>query len=193
MKKKIVSLVLVFALALALGIGGTVAWLTATTQTVTNTFTAGNINIALAETTGTSYKFVPGATISKDPKVSVTTGSEACWLFVKLEKSSNFDSFMTFGIADGWTELTKDSGIYWRSVDASTAAAGISYSVLKDDQVSVLTDVTKGMIDADDFTEPTLKVTAYAIQSANLADQNNDGTIDAADAWALVPKAAAAN
>ena len=34
MKKKIVSLVLVFALALALGIGGTVAWLTAQTSEV---------------------------------------------------------------------------------------------------------------------------------------------------------------
>ena len=53
MKKKIVSLVLVFALALALGIGGTVAWLTAQTQSVVNTFTIGDINIELDETKGT--------------------------------------------------------------------------------------------------------------------------------------------
>lgn len=48
MKKKILALALVFCLALALGIGGTLAYLTST-DTVTNTFTVGNVSIKLDE------------------------------------------------------------------------------------------------------------------------------------------------
>lgn len=44
MKKKIVALALVFCLALAVGVGGTLAYLTATTDTVTNTFTVGKVS-----------------------------------------------------------------------------------------------------------------------------------------------------
>ena len=82
MKKKI-TLLLSLVLAVAMGIGGTLAWLTAKTEAVKNTFTVGNINITLTETT-TNYKMVPGQTIAKDPKVTVKAGSEACWLFVKI-------------------------------------------------------------------------------------------------------------
>ena len=68
------------ALVLVIGCvaGGTVAWLVAKTDPVVNTFTYGNINIALAETTGEDYKIIPGKDISKDPKVTVKGGSEAC-------------------------------------------------------------------------------------------------------------------
>ena len=54
-------LVMAVALTLIIGgiIGGSVAWLTATSQEVVNTFTVGDISINLSETTGTSYKFVP--------------------------------------------------------------------------------------------------------------------------------------
>ena len=64
-------LVMAVALTLIIGgiIGGSVAWLTAKTDAVVNTFTVGDISINLSETTGTSYKFVPGNDITKDPKV----------------------------------------------------------------------------------------------------------------------------
>ena len=78
MKKKILALTLVFALALALGIGGTVAWLTAQTDSVVNTFTVGDITLSLAETQST-YKIVPGGKDAKDPKLTVTKGSEICY------------------------------------------------------------------------------------------------------------------
>ena len=75
MKKKI-TLLLSLALAVAIGIGGTLAWLTDKTESKVNTFTVGNIDIDLTETT-TNYKMVPGQTIDKDPKVTVEAGSEA--------------------------------------------------------------------------------------------------------------------
>lgn len=55
-----VTAILMFVLVLSFTIGGTLAWLTDTTEPVTNTFTYGDINITLAETTEV-YKMVPAA------------------------------------------------------------------------------------------------------------------------------------
>ncbi|MGN1231703.1 MAG: hypothetical protein ACI4TP_07365, partial [Anaerotignum sp.] len=43
-------------------------------------YTYGDINIELEETTGTTYEIVPGNDLTKDPKVTVKAGSEDCWL-----------------------------------------------------------------------------------------------------------------
>lgn len=168
MKKKAwVSLVAV-VLVLCCAVGGTLAWLTDKTGPVKNTFTVGDINIDLTETTK-DYKMVPGNTIAKDPKVTVKDGSEACWLFVKVEKSANFDSFMTYEMADGWTALPDVTGVYYREVAATTAAT--DFSVLKDNSVLVKDGVTKTMLNGlDETTFPTLTFTAYAVQKDNVAD-----------------------
>lgn len=178
MKKKTLALFLALALVLVGIIGGTMAWLTDTTDEVVNTFTDSDIDITLAETTGEDYKMVPGYTISKDPKVTVETGSEKCYLFVKLEESTNFDSFLTYEIADGWTALDGVDNVYYRTVD--TADMGTAYSVLKDDQVTVKGEVTKEMMNAlTDATYPTLTVTAYASQF----NKNATETFTVNEAW----------
>lgn len=173
MTKKTLIAITAVVLVLFCTVGATLAWLVATTGPVTNTFTYGDINITLAETTGTSYKMIPGGTISKDPKVTVKANSEACWLFVKVTESANFDDFMTYAIADGWTQLMDNStsakaveGVYYREVAASTADQ--PFAVLKDDKVSVIATVTK--VDFEELTTtngtdyPTLTFKAYAIQ-----------------------------
>ena len=179
MRRMLFTLALVLVVAVA-SVGGTIAWLTASTAPVTNTFTVGDINIELNETT-TDYKMVPGNIIAKDPKVTVEAGSEACWLFVKIEKSSNLDSFITYSVdegADKWTKLTGVTGVdnvYYREVAAVTADT--SFYVLKSNQVTVKDTVTKTMMNGlTDATRPTLTFTAYAVQKDNIAD--------AATAWA---------
>lgn len=179
MKKKAIITITAVVLVLCCAVAGTIAWLTDVTGPVTNTFTYGDINITLTETTGTEYKMVPGNTIAKDPKVTVKANSEACWLFVKVEKSTNFDSFMTYTIADGWTALDDHTGVYYRTVDASTADQ--DFAVIKDNTVTVKDTVTKAMFDEikdGKATNPTLTFTAYAVQKDNVAS--------AADAWAKV-------
>lgn len=173
MKKKALALVLALTLLVAGVVGGTLAWLTDRTAEVKNTFTVGDINIDLTETT-TDYKMVPGNTISKDPTVTVKANSEACWLFVKVTKSANLNNFITYAIADGWTEL--QDGVYYREVPASNADQ--TFSVLKGDAVTVKDTVTKEMLTADGFTNPTLTFKAYAVQKDNVAS--------ASDAWAKV-------
>lgn len=175
MKKKTLALVLALTLLVAGVVGGTLAWLTDQTAEVKNTFTVGDINIGLTETT-TDYKMVPGNTIAKDPTVTVKANSAACWLFVQVTESTNLKDFITYAIAEGWTALPGVDGVYYREVSASDADQ--TFSVLKGDAVSVNSDVTKEMLTAKDFANPTLTFKAYAVQKDNVAS--------ASDAWAKV-------
>lgn len=178
-KKKVLALVLAMVLVVVGVAAGTLAWLTATSDTVTNTFTTSDIKVKLEETKN-NFKMIPGYDIQKDPKAKVVSGSEECFLFVKLEKSANFDTFMTYAMADGWTALTGVDGVYYREV--KTADIGTAYSVLKDDKVTVKGTVTKGMmneIDNGTAAKPTLKITAYASQLYKNATE----TFSASEAW----------
>lgn len=183
----VMSLVFVFSAAVC----GTMAWLVDKSDSVVNTFTYGDINIDLEETdtdkdgdndpNTNNYPMVPGHTITKDPLVTVKADSEDAWLFVKLVKSANFDTFMTYEMADGWTALAGEDGVYYREV--AKTAADAEFSVIKDNKVNVLGTVTKEMLNALDSgstaTYPTLTITAYAVQ-------RDSNITTAADAWAKV-------
>lgn len=180
MTKKTLIAITAVVLVLFCTVGATLAWLVANTAPVTNTFTYGDIKITLAETT-TSYKMIPGYTIAKDPKVTVTANSEACYLFVKIEASTNFSDFMEYVVADGWTALNGNAGVYYREVSASTSDQ--TFAVLKNDQVKVGSEVTKAQFDAlTDTTKPKLTFTAYACQLY----KGNESKFTAAEAWAIV-------
>lgn len=176
----LLALVLVFGCA----VGGTFAWLTAKTEAVVNTFTYGDINIGLAETTGNDYKIVPGVDITKDPEVTVKAGSEACWLFVKVEEENwptfketeNGPAKIAYEIAPGWTALGGVSGVYYREVGAVNADT--SFEVIKDNVITVSENLTKAEVNDVVALNPKLTFTAYAVQK--------DGVNSAADAWAKV-------
>ncbi len=183
MRKRSIALVLaVFALMLG-SVFGTLAWLTAQSDTVKNTFTTSDITVTLRETTGTEYKMVPGCEIGKDPKVTVATGSEPCYLFVQLEKSEKFDTYLTYETADRWTQLEDEtgnpvSGVYYREI--TTADMGNAFSVLKGDQVKVLESVTKEQMNAlTRENYPTLTVTAFASQLM----KDNESEFSPFEAW----------
>lgn len=196
MKKKTLALVLALTLIVVGVVSGTLAWLTAESDTVVNTFTTSDIKVELKETKGTvsgdnrEFKMVPGYTIDKDPKATVLAGSEECFLFVKLTKSANFDTYLEYVVADGWTQLTKDKDdkditdlIYYRKV--LSADIGTPYSVLKNDQVTVNGTVTKTQMDAlnaEGAVKPALTITAYASQLHKSATED----FTAAEAWANI-------
>lgn len=184
---KFLILFLAFALAFGGAIGGSLAWLMAETDSVVNTFTYGNIEIDLTETdpekddpNNNEYEMIPGATITKDPVVTVYKGSEKCWLFVKLVESENFGDFLSYEMADGWLALEGEDGVWYR--DPDKAKTDLVLSVLERDEVVVKEDVTKEMLEAldadpDNTSYPTLTITAYAVQ--------RDAIDSAAEAWAL--------
>lgn len=194
------GIVLLIAVALLVGglIGGTVAWLLDATPVVENTFTVGKVTLTLKETPydaaknsyGTpaegvqnTYPLVPANTYTKDPVVAVDTGSEDCWLFFKLEKVNDPDTYLTYELdLTGWTSLPGNEGVYYRKV-AKTATTR-SWKLIKSDTVTVKDNIVNagtaktGEVDmpaAD--KQPELNFSAYAVQKDNLT---------VTDAWAKV-------
>lgn len=196
---KIFIAVLGLVLVIGCAVGGTVAWLTKKTDSIVSTFTYGDINITLTETTPENEpaKIIPGIDIEKDPKVTVEANSEACWLFVKLDEANwptftetdNTTKKVSYSVIDdenGWKKLENAEGVdnvYYREVDAVTADT--DFYVLKGNDtykngvVTVSENLTKTEVNSiAEGIKPTLTVTAYAVQK--------DGIDTAADAWAKV-------
>lgn len=97
-KSKALLLTLCAVLLVAASVLGTMAYLTST-DTVTNTFTVGKVEIKLdeakvtadgipvegaARVTANSYKLMPGNTYTKDPTVTVKAGSEESYVRMKV-------------------------------------------------------------------------------------------------------------
>ena len=149
-----------------------------------NLLLVGKVEITLTETPNLDLKMIPGKTLDKDPTAAVVAGSEDCYLFVKIEESDNLDDFITYVVADGWTALDGVPGVYWREAKANDSFPVIGNKGLDGtepfvaNKVLVNKTVTNEMMTAEDFTQPTLTFTAYAVQKAEVAD--------AATAWTLI-------
>lgn len=192
--KKSIALVMMAVLLVAASVMGTLAFLTST-DTVTNTFTVGKVAITLdeakvneygeADTSASrvkenTYKLIPGHEYTKDPTVHFAAGSEASWLFVKVENgiaAIEDDKKIADQItANGWTALTGVDGVdgvYYKQVAANTSAAAIDYPVFGSFKL-------KGDAEVKNYETAKVTVTAYAIQA--------DGFTTAAAAWAEVSK-----
>jgi hypothetical protein len=159
-------------------IGGTLAWLFDQTNTVTNTFTVGNVNIKLTEVNYAdssnpldatdaakeqSFKMIPGSTIAKKAEVTVLKGSEACYVYVKIVENDPSDVINWAIEEDYWTALDGVPGVYYHTQsDLSSSSVDATYSVFEGDKVTVSKDLRQS-----DTSNPTIAITAYAIQSAN--------------------------
>lgn len=213
-KKRGVSIkacIVMLAVVMLLGcaIGSTVAWLISKSETVTNTFTYGNIGIELKEheyipvngngeknklgekevIENKNYKIIPGVDLPKDPFIRFTIDSEDCWLFVKVE-GGNFIDKVEWKIADGWTELagatTDGSKVYYMKVAADDQIKEENIYILKNNTIIVPETIQKeDVIETVNGVVSTkspvnFKFTAYAIQQ--------EGFKTAEAAWAEVSK-----
>ena len=156
--------------------------------TVTNTFTVGNVAITMTESpvdkygtvvtgsrvTANEYKLIPGHTYVKDPVIHVAAGSEACYLFVKIdngisgiEGTNTIASQMT---ANGWTD--KGSGFYAKAlpVDARNEAQDVA---------TFGTFTIANTADISSSGAAKIIIKAYAVQA--------DGFTNVDDAWDKAP------
>lgn len=196
MKKKLMT-VLALVLVIAMSVAGTYAYLTDTTDPIANTFTVGKVDITLTETFNTDTdsdgtndaweaQLIPGNTYAKDPVVTVTNGSEDCWLFVKFEQKNSPATYLNYTsnltAANGWTQgdgTNIPADVWYRAVNKTDATK--SFQLLAGDNtyptgcISVKDTVTNENMDTASDAE--LVYTAYACQKANMS---------AIDAWATV-------
>lgn len=172
----VVALVLVVALA---SIGGTIAWLTDSTDEVKNTFTAADIDVTLTETPNAKSdsskeendiwkaNMLPGFSYPKDPKVEVSKNSADCYLFVKFEETNDPSTYLTYTstltTANGWTQgdgTDIPSNVWYRKVMTSDTTR--SWELLSGNTISVKDTVTKENMETAAKAE--LTYTAYASQ-----------------------------
>lgn len=210
--RKILLMAACAILLVCISVGATVAYLTST-DSVTNTFTVGKVAITLDEAKVTEYgvavqgadrvkvneyKLMPSHSYVKDPTVHFAAGSEASWLFVKVENEiAAIEDKYTYGdtdpkksytiaeqIADnGWHALNGVANVYYKEVVANTGANAVDYKVfdgfkIKDNAViaSFAPETTVNAEGKTVYTKQTkVTITAYAVQK--------DGFDTAKDAW----------
>ena len=168
-------------------VAGTMAYLTSSDE-VTNTFTVGNVAITLDEAqVGTdgkaltgdaaervkrnSYKLMPGHEYDKDPRVTVATTSENCYLFVKvdnqitaIESTEEDKSVAAQMAAKGWSAVEGQTGVYVYTKENALAV------VKGGDKVPVFDKFTVDGTTVDNdklatYEGKTITVTAYAVQA----------------------------
>ena len=182
-RRKITTIVVAMMLIVGTAIGTTVAWLTDTTETVTDTFTYGDVDIELYEgDSGTTKwsanastrvnKVIPGDEISFNPYLWVDGKSEDCYLFVKIVEVGDFDTYMTYEIGENWAEISNEHpGVYYYEENANKyhTNTGDEYILIIDgNNLTVKDSVTKELVGTAGWKNPNITITAYAVQRANI-------------------------
>lgn len=194
MKKKITLVATSVLLVAALVIGGTLAYFT-DTETKTNTFTVGNVDITLTEPNwkNDNAKLIPGRVIAKDPTITLKSGSERAYTFMKVELSDDFAKLLSDYAAAKSMDLTNETNqkaliAAWfqstvspkiMSLDLATKSVILGVlspknpgdSVTYFDAVTVPNDVNAEMIkETGDYK---IVITAYAIQAEGFENEHD--------------------
>lgn len=179
-KKLILAAIALFAI---LVVGGATAYFT-DTETVTNTFTLGSVEITLTEPhwkPELAEGILPGAVLAKDPRVT-NVGESPAYVFLKVEEPCyNTTKVFDYTPDTKWTVVGTQQTCSTTGTIENVYAYGTS---------SAMTELAKDANTGDFFTEITLKdtlesdavtalnnkfpdgldvvITAYAIQKDNL-------------------------
>lgn len=204
--RKILLMAACAVLLVCISVGATVAYLTST-DTVTNTFTVGKVAITLDELDvdnstpnadrdkANVYKLMPGHSYVKDPTVHFAAGSEASYLFVKVENEiAAIEDKYTYGdtdpkkshtiaeqiTANGWAALDGVANVYYKEVGANTGDIAVDYKVFDGFKIidSIEAKPATPVTDVkylEDYADKKITVTAYAVQA--------DGFTNAKAAW----------
>jgi predicted ribosomally synthesized peptide with SipW-like signal peptide len=202
-KTKALAMAMCAVLLVVASVFTTLAYLTHN-DTVTNSFTVGNVSIVLDEAdvdnskTNTTtegrdkkntYKLIPGASYTKDPKITVSTGSETCWLFVKVENglSDVIDSNNTIEsqmATNNWVVIDETNGIYayQGGTNGGKVSAG-SEPVSVFDKLVISGDATNAQLKTIADNNSKITVTAYAVQVQGFDSTENTPLENAKAAW----------
>lgn len=98
MKKRTLALLVALVLVVGCIIGGTLAWLTAKTDAVVNTFTTSDIDVTLTETEE-EYKMVPGYTIHNPAQINTNQ-------VITNERNNNPNNYQSINL-DGMDRMAE--------------------------------------------------------------------------------------
>lgn len=174
----------------------TVAYLT-DTDDVHNTLTVGKVKIELhdgengdlwSKVTHTNkdadepIKLIPGKPIPFDPTIWVIDTNTSCYLFVKIEPDTTVKKIFGDFIDSNWTALGEgyeNIYVYGALANPTKVDNGAKVNIIKGDGLTVDGKVTN----AENWD---INITAYAIQSEYLKDENGSNVTTAVAAWNLL-------
>ncbi len=174
-KKKLLVTGLAVALAAAMMFGGTLAYLTDSTEAVENDFATNQNSVDLKETTD-GYDIVPGTEQEKDPTVTATYTLDS---YVYVVVTDATDGLVTYSIENGWILMSEETDeetgvttyIYYQLLTADEDENTTVLSVLAGNTVSYSSSLTnKDLENAEDIS---LTFQAYIIQAEPFADAEN--------------------
>ena len=187
--KKNKKLFVLAALFLAVfAVGGTLAYLTDTSETKTNTFTFGHVDITLTEPTWDSTgataaaEMVPGQTVDKDPTVKVETNSKNAYVFVKVTIPlgtaggvANTELFTVGTLGSGWVDVSSsisglNAGEHVYAYGSTTAMTSVAKNTTLPavfTQITANASLTGAELSSPNNTADVV-VNAYAIQAEGL-------------------------
>lgn len=177
MSKKLIAAVLAVIVIACVAVSGTFAYLFFKGETISNTFTIGDVDVTFTETTGDSstheHGILPGKDTAKNPTVTVGKGSEDSYVFVELQEvctasGKKFSDYLTYTVGTDFTELT-GAGLtghkvyyYFYTADKNNDKV---LSVLKDNKVTA-TNFDNAAKTALEGKELSLNINAGAIQNS---------------------------
>lgn len=204
-KKNVLTMALSVSLVGVIAVGGTLAFLTSTTEKVTNTFTGSagitmTLDEALVDEDGKAIvgtgadrvtendydNILPGVEYDKDPTVTLTSiPTGGVYVFARIEGLDTTE-------ADKYTVLA-DLSDQWEKVSDGDGADGIYVYIGEDADADIVTatgalddifeHVTFTYDQANDAAAPTIKkinVVAYAIQASGIEYTSVDPEEDTA-------------
>ncbi len=181
--KKVAATTAALSLTAAVAVGGTLAWLTAKTDTIENTFTIGNVGIKLQEKqgeewktagegfTGQQYTVTPGINITKEAKVTVNDGSEKSIVYLKVVKGSDFDTYFDATVdTNNWTPLAGHENYYWKVAEENAELGILANNTVDPDEDALVNGVK--------LDKATLSFQAAAIQYDGLTGEGDTAKAD---------------
>lgn len=164
-KRSLITMLVALTLVAVVGIGATLAYLSSTTGTLTNTFTVGKVDITQDESDestpedpddrteeGNDYEDIePGDVLVKDPTVTVKANSAECYVFMQLDGA---DALTAQQFEFGGFDAEK-----WIKVDKKDTLDGV---------YRYYTTVAKS--EADQVLEPLFTTVTYSIEATELPE-----------------------
>lgn len=191
--RRALMLVACAVMLVSLSVGATLAYLTAKTNEVTNTFTVGKVAITLDETavkaydstkneyekddtrdrvTKNEYKLRPGVKIDKDPTIHVIKNSEDCYVraFVTVEYKTTAETLLAQAVTGDWVLGLNTTDFTWKmstkTVNEQTGMTTRVYEVRHNNKVPLSATEQNLVL----FTGIKLPVTLDGNQMALLDD-----------------------